>query len=247
MLKVVIVDDEQHCIGRLTMLLEKVKDRNIKLSGTATSVDEGLKCIEKYNPDLVFLDVEIGGKTGFDLLRSITSPTFKVIFTTAHDRYAIQAIKFCALDYLLKPIDEDDFNQAISKVVAIDNVPDISMQITELLKGIEAKPKKIGLPTINGIVFVAVSDIIRCQADGNYTEFYLNNKQKLVVSKTLKEFEGFLTPYNFFRVHNSNLVNLEFVKSYNKGKGGFLILEDNSTVEVSSRRKDELLKKLSLI
>lgn len=121
------------------------------------------------------------------------------------------------------------------------------MQITELLKGIETKPKKIGLPTLNGIVFVAVSDIIRCQADGNYTEFYLNNKQKLVVSKTLKEFEGFLTPYNFFRVHNSNLVNLEFVKSYNKGKGGFLILEDNSTVEVSSRRKDELLKKLSLI
>ncbi|HRB40616.1 MAG TPA: LytTR family DNA-binding domain-containing protein, partial [Bacteroidia bacterium] len=120
--------------------------------------------------------------------------------------------------------------------------------LSELIKGAGLnKPRKIGVPTLNGIVFVLISDIRLCRADGNYTEIFLNNNHKIVVSKTLKEFDDLLSDYQFFRVHNSNLVNLDYVKSYNKGKGGFLILDDDTNVEVSSRRKDELLKKLSLI
>lgn len=244
MIKAVIIDDEQHCIDRLCNLLPEIKNPVIQLSGTAQTVDEGISLISKHHPQLVFLDVQIADKTGFDLLKAIPDAQFQVIFTTAHDRYALQAFRFCALDYLLKPVDADELQAALLKVNASKNNSVISEQISELLKGIGTKPRKIGVPTLNGIVFVPVSEIIRCHADGNYTELHLAGKKQMVVSKTLKEFENLLADYSFFRVHHSDLVNLDYVKSYNKGKGGYLMLDDNSSVEVSSRRKEELLKKL---
>lgn len=247
MIKAIIVDDEQHCINRISTLL-KGYESEVYLVATARTVQDGLVAINKFNPDLVFLDVEIADKTGFDLLREIDSPSFEVIFTTAHDKYAVMAFKFCAIDFLLKPVDESDFQSAILKVIAKNHNSGMSNQIAELLKNVGKKtPRKIGVPTLNGIVFILISDIRYCHADGNYTEIFLINNQKIVVSKTLKEFDDLLSDYQFFRVHNSNLVNLDYVKSYNKGKGGFLILDDNTNIEVSSRRKDELLKKLSLI
>lgn len=244
MIKAVIIDDEQHCIDRLCNLLPEIKNPVIQLSGTAQTVDEGISLISKHHPQLVFLDVQIADKTGFDLLKAIPDAQFQVIFTTAHDRYALQAFRFCAIDYLLKPVDADELQAALLKVNASKNNSVISEQISELLKGIGTKPRKIGVPTLNGIVFVPVSEIIRCHADGNYTELHLAGKKQMVVSKTLKEFENLLADYSFFRVHHSDLVNLDYVKSYNKGKGGYLMLDDNSSVEVSSRRKEELLKKL---
>lgn len=244
MIKAVIIDDEQHCIDRLCNLLPEIKNPVIQLSGTAQTVDEGTSLISKHHPQLVFLDVQIADKTGFDLLKAIPDAQFQVIFTTAHDRYALQAFRFCALDHLLKPVDADELQAALLKVNASKNNSVISEQISELLKGIGTKPRKIGVPTLNGIVFVPVSEIIRCHADGNYTELHLADKKQMVVSKTLKEFENLLADYSFFRVHHSDLVNLDYVKSYNKGKGGYLMLDDNSSVEVSSRRKEELLKKL---
>ncbi len=247
MIKAVIVDDEQHCINRITTLL-KDYENEVQLVATASTVKEGLNIIKKVQPDLLSLDVEIADKTGFDLLREIESPSFDVIFTTAHDKYAVMAFKFCAIDYLLKPVDESDFAIAMKKILDSDDRQDMTRQLSELIKGAGLnKPRKIGVPTLNGIVFVLISDIRLCRADGNYTEIFLNNNHKIVVSKTLKEFDDLLSDYQFFRVHNSNLVNLDYVKSYNKGKGGFLILDDDTNVEVSSRRKDELLKKLSLI
>lgn len=244
MIKAVIIDDEQHCIDRLCNLLPEIKNPVIQLSGTAQTVDEGISLISKHHPQLVFLDVQIADKTGFDLLKAIPDAQFQVIFTTAHDRYALQAFRFCAIDYLLKPVDADELQAALLKVNASKNNSVISEQISELLKGVGTKPRKIGVPTLNGIVFVPVSEIIRCHADGNYTELHLAGKKQMVVSKTLKEFENLLADYSFFRVHHSDLVNLDYVKSYNKGKGGYLMLDDNSSVEVSSRRKEELLKKL---
>ncbi|MBS1764884.1 MAG: response regulator transcription factor [Bacteroidetes bacterium] len=244
MIRAVIIDDEQHCIDRLSTLLHSTKDKEIQLAGTAQNVDDGIALINRIKPHLVFLDVQIADKTGFDVLRALPATTSRIIFTTAHDKYALQAFRFCALDYLLKPIDADELNAALSKFQEEKNEANISEQITELLKGIGNKPRKIGVPTLNGIVFIPVTDIIRCHADGNYTEIHLSDKKQMVVSKTLKEFELLLSDYNFFRVHNSDLVNLDFVKSYNKGKGGYLLLEDQSSVEVSSRRKEELLKKL---
>lgn len=245
MIKAVIIDDEQHCIDRLCSLLPAIINPAIQLAGTAQTVDEGLALISKHQPQLVFLDVQIADKTGFDLLKAIPDAQFQVIFTTAHDKYALQAFRFCALDYLLKPVDADELQNALMKVTSMKNNNGISEQISELLKGMSNKPRKIGVPTLNGIVFIPVSEIIRCHADGNYTELHLAGKKQMVVSKTLKEFENLLADYSFFRVHHSDLVNLDYVKSYNKGKGGYLILDDSSSVEVSSRRKEELLKKLA--
>lgn len=248
MIRALIIDDEQHCIDRLIHLLLPVHKNLIEIIGTAGSVEEGIKSILSLQPGLIFLDVQMENKTGFDLLRSLPEINFAIIFTTAFEKFAIQAIKFSAIDYLLKPIDEDDLNTAlvklkndISKKITAEKI-DILLQNTYNNNTI---PKKIIVPTINGFEFLDIANIIRCKSDINYTTIYLNNNQKIVVAKTLKEFEEMLTDHSFFRVHNSHLINLAFIKRYNKGKGGSVILTDGTEIEVSSRRKEDFLKSLA--
>jgi two-component system LytT family response regulator len=171
-----------------------------------------------------------------------------VIFTTAHQQYAVQAFKFSALDYLLKPIDPDDLIQAVLKLKEKNSKEEMSAKLDSLfhnLKSMQGAAKKISVPTVNGFSLIDVNDIIRCQSDINYTTIFLKDKQRITVAKTLKEFEELLSNYNFYRVHNSHLVNLHYIKNYNKGKGGFVSMTDNSTIEVSTRRKDDFLKRLS--
>lgn len=247
MIRTIIVDDEKHCIDRLTTLLKEHFAEEVELIATASSVEEGVVCVKKQKPDLLFLDVQINDKTGFDLLKSLENPGFDLIFTTAFEKYAVQAFRFSAIDYLLKPVEAEELSSAIEKIIHKKTKDNLSLRIEELIKNTGSQSKKIGLPTLNGIVFIPVADIVRCEADSNYTDIFLKNKQKITSSKTLKEFEDLLTDYNFYRVHNSFLVNLDCVKSYNKGKGGSLQLSDGSTVEVSTRRKDDLLKKLSMV
>jgi len=247
MIRTIIVDDEQHCIDRLGGLLAEHSE-SVHLMGTFKTVEEGINAIKKLQPDLVFLDVQIHDKTGFDLLHQINEINFSVIFTTAYERYAVQAIKFSAVDYLLKPVDADDLKQAVYKLEEKIGKDEIARKMEVLfhnLKHAQGVAKRISIPTVNGFVFIQVSDILRCQSEINYTTIFLKDKQKLTVAKTLKEFEELLGSYNFFRVHNSHLLNLEFIKSYNKGKGGSVTMTDNSEIEVSTRRKDEFLKKLS--
>jgi len=247
MITAIIIDDEQHCIDRLTTLIEEYCSTNVQLLEACNSVEQGLICIRKLHPDLVFLDVEINDKTGFDLLKQVNKINFDIIFTTAFEKYAVQAFRFSAIDYLLKPIEPGDLVQAVEKVKAKISKEEISAKIEVLfhnLKSIQGVSKRINVPTMNGLVFLHVDEIIRCQSDVNYTTIFLKNKQKLLVAKTLKEFEELLTEYNFFRVHNSHLINLAYIKSYNKGKGGFVSMIDNSEIEVSTRRKEEFLKKL---
>lgn len=249
MIRTLIIDDEQHCIDRLVHLLEIHKD-HVHLMDALQSVEEGVTAIKKFKPDLIFLDVQINDKTGFDLLKQINAYDFEVIFTTAHDKYAVQAFKFSAVDYLLKPVDEDDLQQALEKVskkVAEKTNNDRLEVLLYNLKSTKGTTKKISIPTVNGFVFVQVTDILRCQSEINYTTIFLKDKQKITVAKTLKEFEELLTEYNFFRVHNSHLINLAYIKSYNKGKGGIVTMMDQTDIEVSTRRKDELLKRLSEI
>jgi len=248
MIRAIIIDDERHCIDRLTSLIEEYCSQHVQLLEACESVECGLDCIKKLHPDLVFLDVQIHDKTGFDLLRQIKKINFDVIFTTAYEKYAVQAFRFSAIDYLLKPIEPDDLLQAVEKVKEKISKEEISAKIEVLfhnLKNLHGVSKRINVPTINGLVFLHVDEIIRCQSDINYTTIFLKNKQKLLVAKTLKEFEELLTEYNFFRVHNSHLINLAYIKSYNKGKGGFVSMIDNSEIEVSTRRKEEFLKKIS--
>ena len=248
MIKAVIIDDEQHCTDRLAEMLQKYYQGTIELAATAASVETGREIIQKHEPDLVFLDVQINALTGFDLLDSYAGLNFSVIFTTAYEQYAIKAFKFNAIDYLLKPIDLDDLKRAIEKFVTDFKQKDFKAKFEMMysnFKQIGMREHKMAVPTLSGIEFIAVSSIIRCESDINYTTIYKNDKTKLVVAKTLKEFEELLTDFNFFRIHNSHLINLAYIKAYHKGKGGYVELNDGSQIEVSTRKKEAFIAHIS--
>jgi two-component system LytT family response regulator len=248
MIKAIIIDDETHCIDRLAALLEEFHAGSVELLGAYQTAEEGLRVIQSSRPELIFLDIQIGDTTAFDLLRQIGNMDFDVVFTTAYDKYAVEAFRFSAMDYLLKPISPDELERAIHKLEKKKTDIATSERLNVLfhnLKHIQGAARRIGVPVANGLVFVLVSDIIRCESEINYTTLFLKDKQKITVARTLREFEELLTDAGFYRVHNSHLVNLAYIKSYQKGKGGTLTMTDNSRVEVSTRRKEEFLKKLS--
>jgi two-component system, LytTR family, response regulator len=246
MINAIIIDDEAHCVSQLCSFLHEYCEENLQVAGTFQSVKEGITGILKLQPDLVFLDVQMDDKTGFDLLKEIPEINFEIIFTTAYEKYAVQAFKFSAIDYLLKPLDADDLVSAVNKVIKKISGSDISQKINALFHNLQnhQSSKKISIPTLDGLIFLDTNDIIRCQSHINYSILFLKDKQKITVAKTLKEFEELLSDYNFYRVHNSHLINLAYIKKYNKGKGGSIFMSDHSEVEVSSRRKEGLLKRL---
>lgn len=241
-LKAIIIDDEQHCHNRLLQLLNNIS--GIEVVNAYFSVDDALANIHDQQIQVVFLDVQIADKTGFDFLKALPSIPFEVIFTTAFDKYAVQAFKFSAVDYLLKPIDAEELMGALSKVNQKLAAKDFSRKMDTLFSNLVEKDphKKVSIPTADGFEFVELSEIIRCQGDVNYTHIYLKNNYKITVSKTLKYFEELFAEANFFRVHNSHLINLAYIKKYAKGKGGYVTMADNTHIEVSTRRKDEFLK-----
>lgn len=248
MINSIIVDDEPHCVDRLSGLIHEHFDDSVRILDSFDTVEAAIAGSKRLQPDLVFLDMHINDKTGFDLLTELDSIDFDVIFTTAYEKYAVQAFRFSAVDYLLKPIDADDLRQALQKVEARLQRVETSKKIDVLLDNLRnasAATKKIGIPTVTGISYVQVGDIVRCESDINYTTLFLKDRKKITVAKTLKDFEELLEEYNFFRVHNSHLVNLLLVKHYHKGKGGYIVMMDDAEVEVSVRRKDQLLKKLA--
>lgn len=248
MIKALIIDDEEHCIEVLEKLLAANEGNLVEVSGRAKTVRDGIESIARLEPDLVFLDMQIGEKTGFDLLRALPEINFEIIFTTAFEKFALQAIKFSALDYLLKPIDGDELNTAIMKLLNKKSKIKTADKIDLLLQNTQKSDelfKKIIVPTFSGFEFMDIRDIIRCESESNYTTIYVKDKQKIVVSKTLKDFEEMLRDYHFFRVHNSHLINLDYIRRYRKGKGGSVILMDGTEIDVSTRRKDDFLKKLA--
>lgn len=251
MVKALIVDDEENNREALSKMLDQFCP-DVEVIDKVGSVDEAIASIEKNNPKLVYLDVEMPGGNGFTLLEKIPNPTFQVIFTTAHAAYAIKAIKFAALDYLLKPINLNELKNATEKAIkaigdgkVTDNVQD-KLDVLKVNRNQERfQFNKIALPTIDGIEFYKVDEILRCEADRSYCKFYLANNKSIVVSKPLKEYEDLLAECNFFRIHKSNMVNLAHVEKYVKGKGGYVILSDGSNVGVSHRKKEDLMRVLS--
>jgi two-component system LytT family response regulator len=245
MIKAIIIDDEKHCIDRLVQLI-KTNTTNIEIIGIYNSIESGYEGIKSLKPNLVFLDIQIHNKTGFDMLKKFDSINFHVIFTTAFENYAIQAIKFSAFDYLLKPIDPIDLVNTVSRLIDkhYQNYDDTYKSLLQNLLNLKSQNKKITIQTQTETLLLNIQDIIRCESDVNYTTLYTNQNKKILVSKTLKDFETLLKPYNFFRVHNSHLINLEHMKSYDKGKGGYVRMSDNSVVEVSIRRKEDFLLKV---
>jgi two-component system LytT family response regulator len=248
-LKAIIVDDEQHCIDALQTMLQK-KCPGVEVIGTAKSVKEARELIDERSPDLVFLDVEMPYQNGFELLKQFEKVHFDVIFTTAYEQYALKAIKFNALDYLLKPFSIKELQDALekSRERKASKVKDAGQQtpmevFLQNMKTFQQSHKKIALPTINGLVFMPVQNIVRCESTGNYTRIFFTDKKNLMVSRPLKEFEELLSDVDFFRVHNSHLINMHQMQSYIQGEGGFALMSDGTQVEVSRRRKADFLKK----
>lgn len=245
-MKAILVDDENGSRESLAILLEKYCPK-VQVLAKADTMTSALTAIQKYEPDLVFLDIEMPNGSGFDLLEKIKDIDFDVVFITAYDHYAIKAIKFSAVDYLLKPVDPEDLIQAVKRVEEKHlSKKALGDKYNVLLSNIksETKLKKVAIPDGDGLIFVSLTDIIRCDSDGNYTYFILTNGKKIMSSRTLGEYEEMFEGENFFRVHRSHLVNLDHVKKYIKGEGGYVVLSDNSQVEVSRRKKIEFLEKL---
>lgn len=245
----IIVDDDKFSQEALQMLVEDHAPELTLLKVCSTAKD-AIRSIGVLQPELVFLDVEMPGMTGFEMLEEIENINFKIIFTTAHEHYALKAIRFAALDYLIKPIGPDEFKKAVKRFIDSHEQTESPRRIQMLLKSVQ-QPKsslnKIALPSTDGLVFVLISDIVRCQSDSNYTTFHLAKDVRYVVSKTLKDYEELLSEHNFFRIHASHLVNLNKIKKYVRGEGGYVVMEDGTTVDVSSRKKPEFLKRLETL
>lgn len=245
-MKIVIIDDEQHCTDRLLSLLEPFIDNTTTVVCFDTA-DKAINGIETLQPDIVFLDVQLQDKTGFDVLLSVSNRDFCLIFTTAYNQFAIEAFKFSAIDYLLKPIIKEDFESAIRKAFERVEKNHLHEQINILLSHLSKQQtvKRISIPSKYGYNFLNITEILRCEADVNYTHIFTLDKKKHTVSKPLKHFEGLLFKYGFFRIHNSHLINLNNVKSYSKS--GYVTLSDNTKLEVSVRRKEEFIKVLNRV
>ncbi len=247
-MKAILVDDENGSRESLAKLIEK-NCLQVQIVAKVNSMQAGLTAIQQHEPELVFLDIEMPNGSGFDMLEKIKDIDFDVIFTTAYDQYAIRAIKFSAVDYLLKPVAAEELMSAVKRVEDKRETKkahaDKYQVLLSNMKG-ESKLKKVAIPDGDGLIFVSLSDIIRCDSDGNYTYFILSNGKKVVSSRTLGEYEEMFEGENFFRIHRSHLINLDHVKKYLKGEGGYVVMSDNSQVEVSRRKKNEFLEKLAV-
>jgi two-component system LytT family response regulator len=242
MIKAIIIDDEDHCRATLFMQLIRYCPE-VKVVAECSSATEGLKAIVEQSPDLVFLDVEMPHMNGFEMLEQLPAILFEVIFTTGYDVYAIKAIRFSALDYLLKPINKDDLRKSVAKI-SREKENLMAQQLNILFQKLKNQLflQKIAFPTFQGFEVVPLDTIIRCEADNNYTYVFLKNNKKLLVSRTLKEIDELLEGHPFLRIHQSHIVNLNEIVRYIRGEGGYVVMSDDSTVNVSRSRKDELLK-----
>lgn len=246
MIKVVLVDDQEFCTEALKDILEE-HCTEVEIVSICHSGKDGIKAIKKHKPDLVFLDVEMPEMTGFEMLEKFKDPEFDIIFTTSFDKYSIQAIRNSALDYLLKPVNPRELVAAVERAKKNNGLPQKS-NLQLLYKNLSENKKTFGqvaLPSSDGLLFVNVADIIHCESDSNYTTFYLTNKEKIVVTKTLKEVESLLEGNNFFRIHNSHLISLSHIKKYVRGNAGYVIMTDGSHLNIGRNRKEDFLKQFA--
>ncbi|MBL7724314.1 MAG: response regulator transcription factor [Chitinophagaceae bacterium] len=242
MFKAVIVDDDPRDREVLEELLKKYCSQEIWLAAQAGDIDSAYRAILEHNPEIVFLDVELGAETGFDLLNRFSSFNFAVIFVTAYERYAMQAIKFNALDYLLKPVEIEELVKAVVKVKTREkkSVDEELKNLIQTLAHPHQKSNRIAVPVLNGYKMIAVQDIMYCEAQKEYTYIYCQSQMPICSSINLGEYEDFLTDYGFCRVHHSYLVNRDHVKQYIKGEGGELLINKDVQIPVSRRKKSDV-------
>lgn len=252
MIRVVLVDDEPQSCKSLAIKLKDVAE-DIEIISTYNHPERALLGIRKIKPDAVFLDIEMPGMNGFQLLEKLEEFDFEVIFITAYNEYMLNALHISALDYLLKPVDTEELKNALARLrkkISLHENPLYKKEQLELLGDAlrdQHAPKRLALATLQGVIFLKINEIIRVEALSNYSTFYLISKQKIMVSKTLKEFEPVLTMQNFFRVNRSCIVNTDYIVKYKNEDGGMLELQDGSEVGVGPHRKNELMELLSRI
>ncbi len=247
MIRAIIIDDESRSLKLLINLLSDYC-KEVEIIGTANNVKEGYDLIQNKMPDVLFLDIEMQRETGFDLLLKFNEIPFDIIFTTAFQQYALQAIKFSALDYLLKPIDVEELKLALAKVAKNKYRNELSQKFDTLINNLK-HPKseqiQLALPSSDGLTIVQIQDIIYLRSDRQYTLFQLKSGEKIVTSKNLGEYEDLLLEHNFFRVHHSALINLNEIKKYVRGDGGLVLMSNGESIEVSKRKKEHFLKQFT--
>ena len=246
MITALLIDDDQHLRQGMKSLLERHAPE-IRIIGEAESVKTGIEAIENWKPQVVFLDIHLNDGTGFDILEQVAKTNGKlsshIVFITAHEQYALKAFKFSALDYLLKPVDPEELKKSIVKIKEVLEKNTSFDHIDLLLENIRKKVdhfKRIALSTADGIHLFEISDIIRCESQDNYTQFFIKNHKPLLISKTLKEYEELLMEHGFERIHQSHLINLSYLKSYIKTDGGYVIMGDNAKLPIAQRKKERL-------
>jgi len=253
MITAILIDDDANLRNGMKSFLARYAPE-ISIIGEADSVETGVATMQQLQPQVVFLDIQLGDGTGFDILEQLAAKNGKVtsniVFITAHEQYAIKAFRFSALDFLLKPVDPEELQKVVGKIKKVLDRNDNYAHIDLLLENIRRKVdnfKRIALSTSDGIHLFEISDIIRCESEDNYTKFYIKNSKPILISKTLKEYEDLLTEHGFERIHQSHLINLSYLKSYIKKDGGYVIMADNSNLPISQRKKERLQELLKTI
>lgn len=242
MFKAILIDDVEQARQTLRKDLTEYCPE-IEIIAEANGVIEGAKVLKKFEPDVVFLDIQMQDGSGFDLLEIVKEGNLKVIFTTASDAHAIKAFRFSAIDYLMKPIDPDELKHAVNKLSQSIHTNKSSLDLlSDNLKVKNKKHEKLALHSQDKIHVVNISEIIRCEASANYTEFFFSNTKRMLVTRTMKDFEELLAEHGFFRVHQSHLINTRYIKEFVKTDGGYIVMSDNSSVPVSMRKRQEVMR-----
>lgn len=246
MIRAVLIDDETDSIRVLRKLLETYCPQ-VEVVGTAEGVETGLAVIQATHPDVLFLDIEMTQGNAFDLLNQLRPVAFQVIFVTAFDNYAIRAFKYSAVDYLLKPVDIDELVGAVGRVAERSQQKNIIEQMQVFLDNMgtySLSQQKMAVPTVDGLIFINLREVVRLEAKSSYTQINLENGEVVMATRTIKDYEDILPETLFCRIHNSHIINLQKIEKYHKGRGGYVILEDGSEIEVASRRRQEFLRRL---
>jgi two-component system LytT family response regulator len=245
-IKAIIIDDEPGNVQNLQSMLSAYCP-DVSVLATANSASSGIEVITRCEPDLVFLDIEMPRENGFEMLEKLPSINFEVIFVTAYNQYAIKAIRFCALDYLLKPISIAELTASVERVKLKLAQRQANERLQLFMQHLQqpGKQRKIALPAADEVQFVEIDQIIYCQGENNYTFFFLADGKKILVTRTLKEYEELLAEYGYVRVHRSYLINLRYVKAYVKKEGGYLLMSNDAKISISRSKKDEILQILT--
>ncbi|MBL7913496.1 MAG: response regulator transcription factor [Bacteroidia bacterium] len=246
MIKAVIIDDEQNCVEMLEWLL-KTYCPMVQIAAMCNSGEQGIEAIMKHRPDVVFLDIEMPRMNGFDMLEKFEHLFFDVVFTTAYNKFAIKAFRYSALNYLLKPVDPDDLQSTIKKLEekrsAIEK--DQLRLLLDNMKNLSPTTQRIALSTGDGLIFVNTADIMYCQAESNYTNVVMSNRNKVLVAKTLKDIDETLSGKDFFRIHNSFLINMNHIKKFVRGDGGYILMNDDTQITIARSKREEFFEMFS--